>query len=90
MFINGLQAWEEKIVHGVETHRLSDKVLNAMVNKEGHADSLLVNEKNPWLLISLKKMQNSASFCQLLRQNSPKYWLKHFGFLSGFFALTKR
>ena len=53
MFTHGLnmslplQAWVGKSVHEVETHRLSgkEKVLGAVVSKEGHADSLLGHER---------------------------------------------
>ena len=39
--------WMEKTVHRVETHWLSskEKVLGAVVSKEGHADSVLGHEK---------------------------------------------
>ena len=41
-----LWAWVKKTICGVETHRLShkEKVLGAVVSKEGHAESLLGHE----------------------------------------------
>ena len=41
------QAWVEKWVHGVETqwHSSKEKVLGAMVGKEGDADNLLEDER---------------------------------------------
>ena len=77
----------KKTIHRVETHWLSGKkkVLGATVSKEGHANSLLGHERTNHL-VSLKKGAtiNSASYCQLLRQNSP-YLLLLVGFL-GFIA----
>ena len=64
-----LRAWVEKTVHGVKTHWLSGKE-NFQVSKEGHVDKPL---KGPITIDFLEKgtTVNSASYGQVLRQNSP-------------------
>ena len=69
-----LQAWIKKTVHGGETHWISskEKVLDAVINKEGHTDNVLGYKR----LITVDFFEkdttvNSVSYCQLLRQNFP-------------------
>ena len=65
MFTNGLnmslplRVWVKKTIDAVKTHWLfsKEKVLGAMISKEGHANSPPKCEKGPPLLISLKKLQ---------------------------------
>ena len=67
-----LQAWVEKIVHGMETHWFSLKknIPEATVSKEVFWQSSGM-WKGPSILISLKNATaNNTSFCQLLRKNS--------------------
>ena len=51
-----LQTWViKKTVCGMETSTLKENVLNIVVSKEGHADSVLEHDAS--LLIFLKKVQ---------------------------------
>ena len=54
-----LRAWVRKKVHWEETHQLSnhEKVLDAVVSKEGHASLAPGTWKDLSLLISLKKVK---------------------------------
>ena len=62
-----------KTVHGVETYSFSseEKVLDAVVIKEGDADSLLEYERTHhyWFLEKCAPINND-SYCQLFQQNS--------------------
>ena len=63
------------IVHGMEVHWLCGKETvpdDAVVSKEGHADSFLGHERIHYNWFPSKKdtTLNSASYCQRLGQNS--------------------
>ena len=59
------------MVYRVEIHWLSgkEKVLGTAVNKKGDSDSHL------WYFQEKGANVNSASCCQLLRQNPSVYWM---------------
>ena len=67
-------AWVEKTVHEVETHWLSGKerVSGTVVSKEGDANHLLRHESTITTdFLEKGPTINSASNCQLSRQNLP-------------------
>ena len=66
-----LRAWVKKTVHGMETDG-KEKVLSAVVSKDGHAYSLLGHERTHHYWFPLKGATvNSASYCQSLDNISP-------------------
>ena len=72
-FVTMSLSWNENSLNGNKlTLWLKKKVVGAAVSKEGHTDCLLGHEETSYCWFHLKGAGvNSASYCQLLKQNSP-------------------